>query len=146
MSSHINKYELSFESQEEENQFPPIFFICLLVHFSFKKWNYSPCLFNGSTVRSDYLNCVFKKKTFLYWSIALPWWLSGKESTCHAGNSGSILGLGRSPGGGHDKPLRYSCLETPMDRGAWQSIVHWVAKSWTWLKPLSTHSWLTMWW
>ena len=57
-----------------------------------------------------------------------------KNLPANAGNtraSGSILGLGRSPGGGHDKPLRYSCLETPMDRGAWQSIVHWVAKSWT---------------
>ena len=42
---------------------------------------------------------------------------------------GSIPGLGRSPGGGHDNPLQYSCLENPMDRGAWQATVHGVAKS-----------------
>ena len=37
---------------------------------------------------------------------------------------GSILGLGGSPGGGHGNPFQYSCLENPMDRGAWQAIVH----------------------
>ena len=37
-------------------------------------------------------------------------------------------GSGRSPGGGHGDPLQYSCLENPMDRGAWQTIVHRVAK------------------
>ena len=36
----------------------------------------------------------------------------------------SIPGLGRSPGGGHSYPLQYSCLENPMDRGAWRPIVH----------------------
>ena len=44
---------------------------------------------------------------------------------------GSIPGLGRSPGGGHGNPLQYSYLENPMDRGAWQAIVHGVTKSWT---------------
>ena len=48
--------------------------------------------------------------------------------------AGLIPGLGRSPGGGHDNPLQYSCLENPMDRGAWQAIVYGVAKSWTQLK------------
>ena len=42
---------------------------------------------------------------------------------------GSIPGSGRSPGGGHDNPLQYSCLENPMDRGAWWATVHWAAKS-----------------
>ena len=41
----------------------------------------------------------------------------------------SIPGSGRSPGGGHGNPLQYSCLENPMDRGAWQATVHRVAKS-----------------
>ena len=41
----------------------------------------------------------------------------------------SIPGLGRSPGGGHGNPLQYSCLGNPMDRGAWWSTVHWVAKN-----------------
>ena len=41
----------------------------------------------------------------------------------------SIPGLGRSPGGGHGNPLQYSCLGNPIDRGAWWSTVHWVAKN-----------------
>ena len=47
---------------------------------------------------------------------------------------GSVPRSGRSPGGGHGDPLRYSCLENPMDRGAWRATVHSVAKSQTWLK------------
>ena len=50
-----------------------------------------------------------------------------------------ILGSRRSPGGGHSNPLQYSCLENPMDRGAWWATVRRVAKSWTWLKWLSVH-------
>ena len=50
-----------------------------------------------------------------------------------------IPGSGRSPGGGHGNPLQYSCLENPMDRGAWQATVHGVAKSQTRLKWLCTH-------
>ena len=41
-----------------------------------------------------------------------------------------IPGSGRSPGGGHGNPFQYSCLETPINRGAWQATVHRVAKSW----------------
>ena len=50
---------------------------------------------------------------------------------------GSIPGLGRSPGGGHYNPLQYSCLENPIDRGAWQATVHKVTKSWTRLCDLA---------
>ena len=57
------------------------------------------------------------------------------------GDLGSIPGLGRSPGRGNGKSLQYSCLENPMDRGAWRAIVHGVAKSWTWLKQLCTVKW-----
>ena len=54
-------------------------------------------------------------------------------------NAGNIMrheipGLGRAPGGGHGNPLQYSCLENPMDRGAWRATVHGVTKSWTQLK------------
>ena len=45
-----------------------------------------------------------------------------KESVCNVGDLGLIPGLGRSPGGGHGNPLHYSCLETPMDRGAWRAM------------------------
>ena len=51
---------------------------------------------------------------------------------------GSIPGLGRSPGGGRGNPLQYSHLENPMDRGAWQAMVHRVTKSWKRLKQLGT--------
>ena len=44
------------------------------------------------------------------------------------GDAGSILELGRSPGGGHGNPLQYSCLGNPMDIGAWQAAVHGVVK------------------
>ena len=54
-----------------------------------------------------------------------------KDSACNAGDSGSIPGLGRSPREGNGNTVQYSCLENPMDRVAWQTIVHWVAKSWT---------------
>ena len=55
----------------------------------------------------------------------------GTESTCNVGDPGSIPGLERSPGEGNDNPLQYSCLENPMDRGAWWATVHGVAKSQT---------------
>ena len=52
-----------------------------------------------------------------------------KESACKAGDPGLIPGLGRSPGEDNGNSLQYSCLENLMDRGAWQAIVHRVAKS-----------------
>ena len=57
---------------------------------------------------------------------------AGKEFACNAGDtedSGLIPGLGRSPGGGDSNPLQHSCLENPMDRGAWQATVHGVTES-----------------
>ena len=47
-----------------------------------------------------------------------------KESACNSGDSGSIPGSGKCPGEGNGNPLQYSCLENPVDRGAWQAIVH----------------------
>ena len=55
-------------------------------------------------------------------------------------DSGSIPGSGRFPGGEHGNPLQYSCLENPMDGGAWRTTVHGVAKSQTRLKRRSTHA------
>ena len=51
-----------------------------------------------------------------------------KNLLANAGDAGSIPGLGRSPGGGHGNAFQYSCLENPMDRGAWQATVRRVAK------------------
>ena len=62
-----------------------------------------------------------------------------KNPPANAGirDAGSRPGKGRSPGGGNDNPLQYSCLENSMDWGAWWATVHGVTKSQTWLKPLS---------
>ena len=51
--------------------------------------------------------------------ISFPGGSEGKESACNVGDLGSIPGLGRFPGGGYSNPLKYACLENPMDRGAW---------------------------
>ena len=56
-----------------------------------------------------------------------------KESTCNVGDPGSIPGSGRSPGVGYGNTLQFLAWRIPIDRGAWQVIVHGVAKSWTWL-------------
>ena len=57
--------------------------------------------------------------------VNIVYFTGGKE------DAGVIPGLGRSPGGGHGNPLQYSCLENPMDRGAWKAAVHGVTKSQT---------------
>ena len=64
--------------------------------------------------------------SLLLWG--LPWRLNGKELSANAGDVGLTPGSGRSPGVGHSNPLQYSCLENPMDRGAWQATVHGVTK------------------
>ena len=65
-------------------------------------------------------------------------WLRGKDSTYSAGDVGLIPGSGGSPGGGHGNPLQHSYLENPMDRGAWSTTDHRVAKSRNRLKQLHT--------
>ena len=70
----------------------------------------------------------------------LLWWQSGTEFTHKAGDArelGSIPGSGRSAREGHGSPLQYSCLENPMDRGAWWATVQRVTKSWTRLSDLA---------
>ena len=66
-------------------------------------------------------------------SLKLPRWLSVvKNPPANAGDTGdrgSIPVSGRCPGGGHGNPLQYSCLESPMDRGAWWATVHGVTNS-----------------
>ena len=64
----------------------------------------------------------------------------GKESACSVEDPSSIPGSGRSPGGGDGNPLQYSCLENPMDRGAWRAAVHGLAKSQTRLSDTHTHT------
>ena len=64
-------------------------------------------------------------------NMGFPGGSDGKEYACSAGDLGSIPGSGRSPGEGNGNPLQCSCLENPMDRGAWRATVRGVAKSWT---------------
>ena len=52
----------------------------------------------------------------------------GKGPACNAGDPGSISGSGRSPGEGNGNPRRYSCLENPMDKGAWRATVHGITR------------------
>ena len=64
-------------------------------------------------------------------TIGFPGGLAVKNLPVSAGDTGdtsSIPGLGRSPGGGNSNPLQYACLENPMDRGAWWATVHGAAK------------------
>ena len=87
------------------------------------------------TLRNVFM--LFKPRSLWYFVRAdlasLPWWFSGKESACSAGNTPLIPGPGRAPGDSSGNPLQYSCLENPTDRGAWRTTVHGVAKSGTWL-------------
>ena len=67
-------------------------------------------------------------------TLGFPRGSASKASACSAGDTrdlGLILESGKSPGGGSGNPLKYSCLENPMDRGAWWATVHGVAKSQT---------------
>ena len=79
---------------------------------------------------------VYEKIIFIYmenicFDANFPGGSDGKQSACNARDLGSIPWLGRSPTEGNGNPLQYSCLENPMDGGAWQTTVHRVTESWT---------------
>ena len=76
----------------------------------------------------------------------LPWWLSGKESTCPRRRHRFDPWVGKI-WEGNGNPLQYSCLGNPMNRGAWRAADHGVAKSWTWLMLLLSGScwYLNLW-
>jgi len=63
------------------------------------------------------------------------------ESACSAGDPGLIPGSGRSSGEGNGNPLQYSCLENPMDGGAWEATVHGVTKNQTELSNFTSLQW-----
>ena len=68
---------------------------------------------------------------YVFIQCGFPGGSDSKESVCNVGDLGSIPGTERFPGEGNGNPLQYSCLENSMDRGAWQTTVHGVAKSQT---------------
>ena len=77
-------------------------------------------------------HCFHAFLTFVYFMKVLggfPGGSDSKESACNREDPGSIRGSGRYPGDGNGNPLQDSCLENPMDRGAWQTMIHGVEKS-----------------
>ena len=70
--------------------------------------------------------------------MGFPGGSDGKKSARSAGDPDSIPGSGKSPGEGNGKPFQYSCLENPLDIGAWQATVHGVAKSQTRLSDFTS--------
>ena len=66
--------------------------------------------------------------------------IENRLGVCNAGDRSSILKPGISPAEGNGNPLQYSCLENPMDRGAWWVTVHSISKSQTQMKQLSRHA------
>ena len=113
---------------------------------SAKEWE-ETLLFNVNT-QAFWQECWGKlqrhdkdSNSWWFYDILIPLFLKSfsvallvKNPPANAGDArdaGSIPGMGRPPGGGNDNPLQHSCLENPMDRGAWWAIVHRVAKIWT---------------
>ena len=107
-----------------------------------------------STVQILFVTNYWDRDQKIWWRILMPsflvkqggllWWLSGKESSCGAGDAedmGLILELGRSPGKENHNPLQYSCLGNPTNRGAWWARVHGAAESWTQLS--TAQQWFT---
>ena len=94
---------------------------------SFERWKVR--------LRKYWMNYQLLREWFDLMSLhfwGFPFGSVGKESTCNAGDAGDvglIAGLCRSPGRGHGNPHQYSCLENPMDRGAWWATVHRLAES-----------------
>ena len=108
---------------------------------------YFPWAKRSKHIRDD-KKAIIKKSCSSRFSFNTRNWASQvalvvKSLSASAGDrsdEGSTLGSGRSPGGGHDNPLQYSCLGNPMDRGAWRATVQGISKSGTQLKRLSTHT------
>ena len=95
-----------------------------------------------SVISSSYFHIIYRcwgfLKIIIYTRLSkivgFPGGSDGKESTCSAGNLGSIRGLGRSPGGGHGNPFQYSCLENPHGQrslAAYSLLGHRVGHDWT---------------
>ena len=78
-----------------------------------------------------WISYTFLGRVIFKYFYSFPDGSDGKESARNAGDPGLIPGLERSPGEGNGNPLQYSCLENPMDKGAWQATVHGVTKSQT---------------
>ena len=114
--------------RKQASQFRDFFFFP-----STAKFHHQPCI--------RFLCTIYEESIFGSFILFLgfPGGSEVKASDCNAGDLGSIPVLGRSPGEGNGNPLQYSCLENPMDGGAWWATVHRVTKSRTRLSDF-THS------
>ena len=92
-----------------------------------------PYTLEAASARGEYLSliCIKILNRILVWYMGLPWSSDCKETACSAETWIRSLGQEDSLGEVNGNPLQYSCLENSVDRGAWQAIVHGVAKSWT---------------
>ena len=97
-----------------------------------------------SLLLASYISMVHLSLTNNSMLMDFPGSSDGKASACNAGDLGSIPGSGRSPEERNGNPLQYSCLENPMDGGAWQATVHGVAKSQTQTERLHFRLYLRM--
>ena len=88
----------------------------------------SPYILDVNPVSNIFVNVFFHSMVCLF-GFGFSGGSDSKESACNAGHWDSIPGLERSPGEGNGNPLQYSCLENPLDRGAWWATIHGVAKS-----------------
>ena len=120
-----------------------MYFLLYWLHLS-SLWGFSFLLSNSLLKTSHFSLCasiLLPSSLITVMITGLPGGASAKKNLpANAGDSGLIPGWGRSHGGGHGNPLQHSCLENPMDRGAWWSAVHRVTKSQMPLKQLSTHA------
>ena len=123
---------------EEEGLFCPMVIlysaVCLLASgqpvLSPLEWNSLPIVLEDSFSKGSWspASCILVESSLF---LGFPGGSEVKACARHAGDLGSIPGSGRFPGEGNGNPLQYSCLENPMDRGAWWATVHGVAKSQT---------------
>ena len=125
------KFALNSPKPPYSSDFPPTLTILSLTlslappmspghyHWPAKK---SPLIFQDLAPSSVSLWCLYSLSHVIYLppsQVDFPGGSDGKASACNAGDLGSIPRSGRSPGEGNDNPLQHSCLENPMDRGAW---------------------------
>ena len=125
--------------------FPGIYWKCFLlasyidcVYLSWYLHNYIKVAFLPICFFQKTLDFLKKDYSVFFVFSGSPGGSDGKESTCNAGNLGSVPGSERSPREGNGYPLHYSYLENPMDRGACRATVHGVTKSWTRLSDIFT--------
>ena len=105
-----------------------------LAYFSFRR------LINNVPVLLFKVLCMANKLLHFNWlPLGLPGGSDGEESACNTGDLGLIPGWRRCPGGGNGSPLQYSCLENPLDKGAWWATVHGVTNSPTRLRDKHFH-------